>query len=127
MRTAIIGIGSNIDPEKNIPAAKQFLSEKYTLLSESEFIKTKPVGVLEQSDFVNGSVKIKTTLGFDQLKVSLKEIERSLDRQETLEKSGPRSIDLDILVWDGKIIGNDFYSRDFVKQSVLDLMPDLKF
>ena len=42
MNTAVIGIGSNIDPEENIKKAREYFSEYAEVLNESTFVKTKP-------------------------------------------------------------------------------------
>jgi 7,8-dihydro-6-hydroxymethylpterin-pyrophosphokinase len=46
---------------------------------------------------------------------------------KTENKNGPRCIDLDIVVWNRKVIDRDFYDRDFLQTVVLELMPDLRF
>ena len=84
----------------------------------SPFIKTKPVGIIKQSDFINGAVKIETRMERDELKIFLKGIEDRLGRDRSAPKFGPRTIDLDIVVWNGKIIDDDYYSREFLRKSV---------
>ena len=56
MNTAIIGFGSNIEPQKNIAKAKESLREHYKILAESKFVQTAPVGYAQQDDFINGTV-----------------------------------------------------------------------
>ena len=122
MNTAIVGLGSNIEPEKNIQKAKEILSKKYTVLKESRFITTKPIGIPRQANFINGALLITTKLNLKQLRKSLKEIEHALGRERDGNKFGPRTIDLDLLVWNGEIMHEDVNSRDFVKTSVLELI-----
>lgn len=126
VNTVVVGIGSNINPRPNIRKAKKFLSEQCVLAAESKFIKTKPIGFTNQNDFLNGAVMITTPLNQARLKSVLKKIEFRLGRKREERKHyGPRTIDLDILVWNGKIVGRDFYTRDFTRQNVLELMPGL--
>jgi len=127
MNTVIIGLGSNIDPEKNIEKAKHIINDLFTLQAESKFIRTKPVGYLEQDDFINGAVLIKTDLNADQLKLNLKQVEETLGRQAPSIKFGPRTIDLDIVIFNNEVTDKDFYERDFLKNSVLELLPNLKY
>lgn len=127
MNKAVIGFGSNIDPEKNIAKARHLITNAFTILGESEFVRTKPVGFTEQDDFINGSMHIETELKFEQLKQTLKEIEGRLGRKVSSIKFGPRTIDLDIVIFNGKVVDQDFYERDFLKNSVLELIPDLKY
>lgn len=123
MNQAIIGLGSNIDPQKNIANARKILSEQFALISESAFIQTKPVGYADQDDFINGAVLLTTKLDENGLKQKLKAIEKHLGRTASQIKSGPRSIDLDILVFNGKIVDPDVYTRDFLQNSIRELLP----
>ena len=127
MNTVIVGLGSNVDPGENIQRARVLLLKNFTVLKESQFVKTAPVGDSPQFEYINGAVMIFTDQDFDQLKSSLKTMERSLGRQPHVDKFSPRTIDLDILVWNEKIVDQDFYTRDFIKKSVLELIPSLKY
>ncbi len=122
LNTVIIGIGSNIDAEKNIQEMLQILAEKVDILKVSSFIKTKPIGIENQSEFTNGAVKIKTSLNKEDLTVLLKAIEDRMGRDRTAPKFGPRNIDLDIVVWNGEIVDDDYYTRDFLQKNVNELL-----
>lgn len=126
MNTAVIGIGSNINAEKNVNAAKRMLGEKLNVLGESKFIRTKPIGSRDQQDFLNGSLLIKTRVGRRQLKTLLKGVETVLGRSAEDDRYGPRKIDLDILVWNGEIVDSDVYEREFLRSSVTELCPELE-
>ena len=121
MNTVIIGIGSNIEAKINIPKMMEILKTKVTVLMVSEFLITKPVGIIDQPDFTNGAVKIITELNQKQLNKLLKEIEDQLGRDRTKPKFGPRCIDLDIVVWNTQIVDEDYYTRDFLQKSVNQL------
>lgn len=114
----IIGIGSNIDPEQNIAAALFFLRQEQEFVSVSSLIKTSPIGIPDQPDFLNGAAKILTTMEIADFKSYLKDIEDRLKRDRTAPKFGPRTIDLDIVFWDGEIVDPDYFSRDFLKTAV---------
>ena len=114
----IIGIGSNIDPEKNIAAALFFLRQEQEFVSVSSLIKTAPIGIPDQPDFLNGAAKVFTELKLTDFTSYLKEVEDRLKRNRTAPKSGPRTIDLDIVIWDGEIIDQDYFNRDFLKTAV---------
>jgi len=114
----IIGIGSNIEPEHNIAAALFFLRQEQEFVSVSSLIKTSPIGMPDQPDFLNGAAKILTTMEIADFKSYLKVIEDRLKRDRTTPKYGPRTIDLDIVIWDGEIIDPDYHSRDFLKTAV---------
>jgi len=120
--TCIIGIGSNIDAENNIADMLQRLKEKVKILNVSSMIKTKPIGIENQPDFTNGAVKISTQLDRPNLEDLLKSIEDQMGRDRSAPKFGPRNIDLDLVVWNGEIVDDDYYTRDFLQKSVAEVI-----
>lgn len=126
MNTAVISLGSNIHPEKNIRQAMDSLGQQFPIIRESRFVRTRPIGMAEQPDFINGAVLVETSLTRDLFKKSLQAIETQLGRRHGGPKFGPRTIDLDILVWNDHVVDQDFYSRDFLKNAVLEVLPDLR-
>ena len=118
MNECIIGIGSNIDAEVNIKRMLEILKTKVNVTSVSSFLKTRPIGISEQPWFTNGAVKIDTKFDRKTLNRELKKIEDELGRDRTAPKFGPRTIDLDIVVWNGEIVDKDYYTRDFLQKSV---------
>ncbi len=123
----VIGLGSNIDPDSNITKARDLLKTEFRVLKESQFVQTSPIGYSDQDDFINGAVYLETDLSLEALGRRLKELEDTLGRQRSPIKHGPRTIDLDVVVFNGEIIDKDFYERDFLKQSVLELIPTLVY
>ncbi|WP_159521383.1 2-amino-4-hydroxy-6-hydroxymethyldihydropteridine diphosphokinase [Sunxiuqinia indica] len=121
MNTCIIGIGSNIEAEKNIQQALKLLKKDLLILEVSKMIKTKPVGYTNQADFTNGAIKIETNWSQKELVIYLKGIEDQLKRDRTQIKFGPRTIDLDVMIWNGEIVDKDYYTRDFLRQSAAEL------
>ena len=121
LNNCIIGIGSNIDAGNNIKKMLDLLGLQVKITGLSEFIITKPIGIENQPDFTNGAVKILTDLSFSELTSLLKKIEDDLGRDRTAPKFGPRTIDLDIVVWNGKIVDPDYYSRDFLQRLIAEL------
>ena len=119
---AIIGIGSNIDAEVNISDMLDLLSSAMKIVKVSKLIKTKPIGIKNQPDFTNGAVKVETILELNNLKVFLKGIEDKLGRDRNAPKFGPRTIDLDLVVWNGEIVHQEYFSREFVRDSVNELL-----
>ena len=122
MNTAVVGIGSNIHPYRNIALALDMLSEDHHMLRVSELVQTKPIGFTQQADFVNGACMIETTCSADDFTACLKAIENRLGRKRIANKNGPRTIDLDIVMWNGNIINDDYYSREFVRNAVTGLL-----
>ena len=127
MHTAVIGVGSNIKPHENIEEAKKIVAAKHNLLKCAQLVETAPIGYQDQADFINGAFLISTRFDLKRFNQFLKEVEVMLKRVKTANINGPRTIDLDIVVWDGEVIDEDFYFRDFLKNAVLELIPDLKY
>ena len=122
---AVIGLGSNINAEENIRRAKEAIAGEFMLIKSSSFVETEPVGLKEQDRFINGALLIETELNAARLESRLKVLETELGRVKTDNKYGPRSIDLDILVWNGEVVDEEVYEREFLRTSINELMPDL--
>ncbi len=121
LNECIIGIGSNINPENNIQASLMILAQEVEVKGTSSWVRTIPIGIRDQNDFVNGVVKIRTTMTMEELTHYLKRLEDRLGRDRTLPKFGPRVIDLDIIVWNDEIVNNDYYTRNFIRNSIAEL------
>ena len=130
-----IGVGSNLgDRLKNINTAIDFLKATpgVTLEKVSSLIETEPEGGIEQARFLNGAIKIGTTIAPSELLKALQAIEARLKRVRTV-KNGPRTIDLDILLYgDERIEEKDLIvphprmlERSFVTRPLLEIEPSL--
>jgi 2-amino-4-hydroxy-6-hydroxymethyldihydropteridine diphosphokinase len=122
----VIGLGSNIDPEANLEQAVQELKSRFKVSKRSQWTRTKPIGIQDQPDFYNGALLLETELEQQSLKKELKRIEDLLGRDRSLPKFGPRTIDLDILIWNKKVVDEDYYERDFLRKGVEEIIPDLE-
>ena len=132
---AYIGLGSNLEqPAAQLARAVSELAglPKSTLVAQSPFYASRPVGPQDQPDFVNGAVHLRTDLSAHELLDCLQAIEQAHGR-ERLRHWGPRTLDLDLLLF-GQTILNDarltvphaeLANRDFVLQPLLDLAPEL--
>jgi 2-amino-4-hydroxy-6-hydroxymethyldihydropteridine diphosphokinase len=123
MNRAVIGVGSNIDPEENTAIAKREVGKIGKILQESIFIYTKPVLYTDQPDFLNGALLILTPLDMDALKKELRKIEADLGRERSANKNVPRAMDLDILVYNDITIDGDIYEREYLRDSIIELLP----
>ncbi len=121
MNNCIIGIGSNLDPDRNIQEALRLLATGVEIIRVSALVRTKPIGIADQPDFTNGAVSIRTEMELESLTVFLKKLEDQMGRDRTQKKYGPRNIDLDILVWNNKVVDPDYYTRDFLRDSAAEL------
>ena len=108
---AIISVGSNIDPEENIESSKEILKNEVAFLGEATVIQTAPDGYQDQPDFLNGAYLLGTDMAYDEFNLYLKDVENRMGRVKGPIKSGPRCIDLDIIIWDGKIVHDDYQQK----------------
>ncbi|WP_166269768.1 2-amino-4-hydroxy-6-hydroxymethyldihydropteridine diphosphokinase [Marinobacter caseinilyticus] len=134
--TAYIGLGSNLAaPLNQLAGAIAALAAlpQTTLMAQSPFYRSRPVGPQDQPDFVNGAAMLTTDLSPLALLDHLQRIERAHGRQRT-EHWGPRTLDLDLLLYGQQVVQNDRLTvphaelpqRDFVLQPLLDLTPELQ-
>lgn len=132
---AYIGLGSNLeDPAIQLARAVSELAglPRTTLVAQSPFYASRPVGPQDQPDFVNGAVLIHTELPAHALLDHLQTIEQAHGR-ERLRHWGPRTLDLDLLLYGRECINDprltvphaELPNRDFVLQPLLDLNPGL--
>ncbi len=99
-----IAMGSNIDAEDNLCEATRLLAEQCVLLAVSPVYETVPVGKLDQPNFLNAAALIETPLSAADLKREvLLGIERQLGRVRTADKNAPRTIDLDIALFNTEV------------------------
>jgi 2-amino-4-hydroxy-6-hydroxymethyldihydropteridine diphosphokinase len=135
-RTGYLGLGSNVgDREANLRDARHALGRHaIDVLASSSLYETAPQGdVLDQPDFLNACLRIRTGLGPEELLDACKAVERDLGRAPGGVRHGPRPIDVDLL-----LLGEVEYSserltlphrevtsRRFVVEPLLELDPEL--
>jgi 2-amino-4-hydroxy-6-hydroxymethyldihydropteridine diphosphokinase len=127
---AYVGVGANLgDRRATIEAAVAALPG---IVAVSELRETEPVGVVDQPAFLNGAVALDTELSARELLAALLEVERGLGR-ERHERWGPRTIDLDLLLYGDQTIDEPgltvphphLHERRFVLEPLGELDPDL--
>jgi 2-amino-4-hydroxy-6-hydroxymethyldihydropteridine diphosphokinase len=118
---AIIALGSNIDARQNIENAFGRLHKHFQLIKLSGPIVTSPIGITDQPDFLNAVALIETALSIEELVSLLKKMEDEMGRDRSRAKFGPREIDLDVLIWNGEVVDEDYYERDFLRQLVAEM------
>ncbi len=130
-----LDLGSNIEPEQNLPAAVELLANFGVLLGVSSVWETKPLGLPEQPNYLNAGMLIETDLGAAEFKqIVIRNIEKKLGRVRTKNKNAPRTIDIDIILFnneifelDGRHIPNkELVERPFVAASLAEIAPDTK-
>ncbi len=126
MARVFVGIGSNIEPERNVREAVRRLGEAVRVTGVSTFYRTEPEGRPEQPAFYNGVVEIETDLPPEELKQTvLRRIEADLGRVRSEDKYAPRTIDLDIVIYDRELCDPLVWERAFLAVPLCELVPDL--
>jgi dihydroneopterin aldolase/2-amino-4-hydroxy-6-hydroxymethyldihydropteridine diphosphokinase len=132
--TVYLGVGSNIDPEQNVPRALELLRRAVTVTGVSTFYQTLPLGRPERAPFYNGAVRCQTNAPLPELRRGvLRGIEAQLGRVRTADKHAARPIDLDVLLYgdevvcdeSGRVPDPDIEVRPFLAVPLLELAPDL--
>jgi 2-amino-4-hydroxy-6-hydroxymethyldihydropteridine diphosphokinase len=122
---AYLSLGSNINPETNLVAAIQRLREKVTIYAVSSIWETPAVGS-PGPNFLNATVWISTPLNAEELKQNIiAPLETEMGRVRSTDKYAPRTIDIDILVFNDKIVDENLWVRDFLAIPTAELRPDL--
>jgi 2-amino-4-hydroxy-6-hydroxymethyldihydropteridine diphosphokinase len=134
---AFVGLGSNLgDRERTLRLALALLDEHpgIRVRRVSSFRETAPVGHLDQPDFVNAAAEIETSLGARELLEELLGVERSLGRVRAGPRFGPRTIDLDLLLYGDAVVNEPglrvphprLHERRFALEPLAELDPALE-
>lgn len=123
---AYLNLGSNILPEVNLVQAICLLHEYGEVLKVSIAWESKSVGS-EGPNYLNACVLFKTPLMQVELKEKvIRPIETSLGRQRSGNKYAPRTIDIDIVLFDGKPCNNRFWNYAFVIVPLAEIYPEFQ-
>jgi 2-amino-4-hydroxy-6-hydroxymethyldihydropteridine diphosphokinase len=135
-RTGYLGLGSNVgDSAAHLRAAVELLeAEGIEIDALSSAYVTEPVGeILDQPDFLNAAVRIRTDLEPEALLGACKRVEAERGRRFDLPRHSPRPLDVDLLLLGDIEISNDrltlphreVTTRRFVLVPLLELDPEL--
>lgn len=101
----LIILGSNIEPERNLPAAVRLLRQRLLVQAASPAYRSRPVGSPGSPQFLNAAVRLGTDLPPQTLKLEvLRPIEAALGRVRGADRNAPRTIDLDLALWGGLVV-----------------------
>ena len=128
-----IALGSNMgDTKKYLDDAVQ-KALALRLIKVADYITTKPYGGVEQDDFLNSAMLIRTLFTPNELLNELHKIENEAGRVRTIHW-GPRTLDLDILLYDDLVMETkdltiphvELHLRDFVLKPLAQIAPWLR-
>lgn len=136
LHRVFIGLGSNLGQRRKFikQALKCLQRSGICLIKVSSFYETEPVGGPAQGPFINAVAEIETDMEPEELLRRLKSIEKKMGREPDREKWGPREIDLDILLYEDKIVSGDdlviphplLPNRRFVLEPLAEIAPCLE-
>ncbi|ELO0982287.1 2-amino-4-hydroxy-6-hydroxymethyldihydropteridine diphosphokinase [Enterobacter asburiae] len=138
MTLAYIAIGSNLaSPLEQVNAAVQALGEipQSKIVAVSSFYRTPPLGPQDQPDYLNAAVVLETALDAETLLDNTQRIELQQGRVRKAERWGPRTLDLDIMLFGHETIHTerltvphyDMKNRGFMLWPLFEVAPDLIF
>ena len=128
MTLAYVGLGSNLgDREAAIRAAAEAIGAQRL----SPIVETEPWGYADQPRFLNAVAELETGLSARQLLDLLLEVERRLGRERTGPRWGPRTIDLDLLLYGDETVDEPglvvphprLVEREFALRPLAELVP----
>lgn len=136
MPRAYVGLGSNVgDRERMLWGAIHMLAfnPEVDVAAVSSIRETDPVGFVDQSPFLNAAAAVETELGPQALLELLLSIERELGRTREGPRFGPRTIDLDLLLYGEEVVDEPglavphprLRERRFALEPLAELDPDL--
>lgn len=133
MTTVYLGLGSNIDPGRHLPAGIAALRDAFGEVALSPVYRTKAVG-FEGGDFLNLAARVETVMSPRELKTWLSALEEAHGRRRNLPKYSDRTLDIDILLYDDRVSepggGVELPRREILKYAhvlkpLADLAPEL--
>ena len=133
LHQAFLSLGSNVEPEKNLPAAVRKLCHYGRVRQVSGVWQSSPQGNPDQPDYLNAALWLETSLSARELKeTAIAEVEIWLGRVRSKDRNAPRTIDIDIMLFnhDCLMIGQrripdpEVLERSFVAIPLAEIAPD---
>ncbi|MBU9843138.1 MULTISPECIES: 2-amino-4-hydroxy-6-hydroxymethyldihydropteridine diphosphokinase [Rahnella] len=133
-----LALGSNLArPLDQVNCALEALAHlpRTRFVAASPFYRSKPLGPQDQPDYLNAVVALDTLLPPEELLDCTQGIEQNQGRVRKAERWGPRTLDLDMLIYGDQVINTerltvphyDMKNREFMLYPLADLAPELVF
>jgi len=127
-----LGLGSNEDPEENLRLAAREMRQRFRVRALSAVYRSKSLG-FDGDDFLNAVACIETDQSPQALCDELEDIHDLANRQRNSDRFGPRTLDIDLLLYDQAVIDrtpvrvprNDVLEYSFVLRPLAEIAPDL--
>ena len=108
MVKVLVGMGSNIEPEHNLVRAAAALRIQFDGITFSSAYRSAAVG-MDGDDFLNACCLFDTELPQQEICLLLKTMEDAQLRDRSKGSWRPRTLDLDLLIYDTQVVGDDLY------------------
>ncbi|MGK7346673.1 MAG: 2-amino-4-hydroxy-6-hydroxymethyldihydropteridine diphosphokinase [Candidatus Nitrospinota bacterium M3_3B_026] len=127
-----LGVGGNIEPEKNIKAGLEMLKSRFNVKAASPMYRSTAWGVKdEQPDYLNLAVMAETGKDLFGVRAEIRWIEELLGRRRTLDRFAPRTLDIDLLLYDDLVLDDEggrlphpqLLTQQFVYLPMMDIAP----
>lgn len=133
MPTIYLGIGSNIDPRKNLPFALMELEKRFDIIEKSSVYRSKAFG-FDGDEFLNMVVALISELTPIEIHAQLEDIQRAAARQREARGYISRTLDIDLLLYDDLLINEppirlprpDVLRFSFVLGPMAEIAPELR-
>lgn len=117
-------LGSNIKAEENLPKAVTLLQKQVNVLQSSSVWESPALGS-DGPNFLNAAVLAMTSLDAVSLKKQvLRPLEAQLGRVRTEDKNAPRTIDIDIIIYDKKLLDPFLWQHAHMAVPLAEILPD---
>jgi 2-amino-4-hydroxy-6-hydroxymethyldihydropteridine diphosphokinase len=123
--TACISLGANINPDLNLYKARDSLGRVLEILKASSIWESPDYGG-PGPNFLNAALLVQTRSTSDDLKWKiLRDLESRMGRVRSSDKYAPRTIDLDVMVFDGIVLDVSIWELAFLAVPCAEILPDL--
>lgn len=132
--TVYIGVGSNVDPEASIRKGLAFLRSRFCVAAVSPMYRSPAWGGKgPQPDYINLAVSAVTDKDLFATRAELRLMEESLGRKRTDDKFAPRTLDLDLLLYGGEVIKDEWgeiphphlFTKPWVHKPMMDIAANV--
>jgi len=129
--TALVAVGSNLDAERHIRSGLRRLHWRAPIEAVSRFYRTPAIGAdglprAGDPDFTNGAVRLRTRLKPLALRRVLHLVEAEEGCVRTADRHAPRTLDLDLVPFDGRVLDRDLPIRRHLAVPTLEVAPALE-
>ena len=127
-QTFLIGMGSNIDPERHLAAAATAIRRLFPGASFSKVYRSAAVGMDHAEDFLNACCALQSDMSVAALSAWLKELEDEHGRDRSQGSWKPRTLDLDLLMAGDNVLDDELfsYAHAYVPARELISLPDVE-